>query len=210
MVAPSGSAPRGGRPRSETARQAILDATNTLLETTTVRELTIEAIARQAGVGKTTIYRWWPSKTAVVIDAFFDSIVPRTSFPPAERVSEALSQQVARLIEQYRGRYGRIVAELIAEGQADPDVLADFRERYLLRRRTAARDLIEQGKSTGELHPDLDSDLMCDLIYGSIYYRLLVGHLPLDEAFAEALPKQVLAALQRAGSYSSPPDSPSL
>ncbi len=184
-----------GRPRSEAARQAILDATNALLETTTVRDLTIEAIAKKAGVGKATIYRWWSSKVALVIDAFA-SIVPRTRDPQAESVSEALREQVGLLIEHYSGTYGRIVAEVVGEGQAEPDVLADFRERFLLRRRALARDLIERGKATGEFAPDLDTDVACDLLYGPVYYRLMVGHLPLDRAFAEALPKQALSAFQ--------------
>jgi len=211
MTSPSEPAPRTrGRPRSEVARQAILDATQTLLETATVRELTIEAIAKKAGVGKSTIYRWWPSKAAIVIDTFFESMAPLTSFSPSESVSDAISQQIGRLIDSYRGRSGRIVAEIIAEGQTDPEVLADFREHYLLRRRAAARELVEHGKTTGELDPHFDSDLMCDLIYGSIYYRLLVGHLPLDDAFAQMLPQQMLSALQRGASdTASQPDSSS-
>jgi Tetracyclin repressor-like, C-terminal domain len=136
-------------------------------------------------------------------------MAPLTSFSPSESVSDAISQQIGRLIESYRGRSGRIVAEIIAEGQTDPEVLADFREHYLLRRRAAARELVEHGKATGELDPHFDSDLMCDLIYGSIYYRLLVGHLPLDDAFAQMLPQQMLSALQRgAADTASQPDFP--
>ena len=191
-----------GRPRSEAARQAILGATRALLATTTIRELTIEAIAKKAGVGKTTIYRRWPSKVAVVIDAI-EAIVPRSRLIASKRVSEALQAQVRHLVEQYRGRYGRIVAELIAEGQADPAVLAAFRERFLLRRRAVARDLIEHGKATGEFDPHLDTDLACDIIYGPVYYRLLVAHLPLDDEFADALSQRVFMALHPAGAYGS-------
>ncbi len=191
-----------GRPRSEAARQAILAATRALLATTTIRELTIEAIAKKAGVGKTTIYRRWPSKVAVVIDAI-EAIVPRSRLIASKRVSEALQGQVRHLVEQYRGRYGRIVAELIAEGQADPAVLAAFRERFLLRRRAVARDLIEHGKATGEFDPNLDTDLACDIIYGPVYYRLLVAHLPLDDEFADALSQRVFMALHHTGAYGS-------
>ena len=207
MTKPSESPPRTrGRPRSEVARQAILDGTKTLLETLTVRELTIEAIAKKAGVGKSTIYRWWPNKASIVIDAVFELLVPLTSFSPSDSIRDALSKQIARLIENYRGRTGRIVAEIIAEGQTDPEVLADFREHYLSRRRAAAQELVERGKATGELDPNFDTDLMCDLIYGSIYYRLLVGHLPLDDAFAQMLSQQMLGALKR---HASAPVAPS-
>ncbi len=199
---PVATPPTRGRPRSEAARQAILEATRALLKTTTIRDLTIEAIAKRAGVGKTTIYRRWPSKAAVVIDAI-EVIVPRSRLMALQSISAALSAQVRHLVEQYRGRYGRIVAELIAEGQADPEVLAAFRERFLLRRRVVARDLIEHGKATGEFDPHLDTDLVCDILFGPIYYRLLVAHLPLDDEFAEALPRQVFAALHHAGAYRS-------
>lgn len=197
MVEPSTSSsasrPRG-RPRSEAARQAILDATKSLLETTTVRDLTIEAIARTAGVGKTTIYRWWSSKAAVVIDTL-EASTPRARLAECKSVTAALSEQLLLLMEQYRGPYGRIMAELIAEGQANPDLLTEFRERFLMRRRAVARDLIEHGKAIKEFDPNIDTDLVCDMIYGSLYYRLLIGHLPLDAAFAEALPKHVFGAL---------------
>lgn len=183
-----------GRPRSETARQAILEATKTLLETTTVRDLTIEAIARKAGVGKTTIYRWWSSKAAVVIDTL-EASAPRARLTDCKSVTAAISEQVGLLIEQYHGPYGRIMAELIAEGQANPGVLAAFRERFLMRRRAVARDLIEYGKAIGEFDPNIDTDIACDMIYGSLYYRLLIGHLPLDQVFAEALPQHVFGAL---------------
>ena len=72
-----------GRPRSRAAHQAILAATLDLLRTTSVRELTIEGIARAAGVGKPTIYRWWPSKNALVIEALFGAVADEVAFPPA-------------------------------------------------------------------------------------------------------------------------------
>jgi AcrR family transcriptional regulator len=204
------SSPRPrGRPRSEAARQAILEATKSLLETTTVRDLTIEAIARKAGVGKTTIYRWWSSKAAVVIDTL-EAAVPHARLAECKSVTAALSEQVRLLIEQYRGPYGRIMAELIAEGQANPGLLAEFRERFLMRRRAVARDLIEHGKSIKEFDPNIDTDLVCDMIYGSIYYRLLIGHLPLDSAFAEALPKHVFGALYERDRRHSPCRRPSV
>lgn len=189
-----------GRPRSEAARQAILESTMALLDTTTIRDLTIEAIAKKAGVGKTTIYRRWPTKAAIVIDAL-ETIVPRSHLTASQGVRESLGAQVRNLVEQYRGHYGRLVAELIGEGQSDSDILSEFRQRFLLRRRALARDLIEHGKATGEFDPELNTDLACDIIFGPIYYRLLVAHLPLDDEFAKALPQQVFVALHHAGAY---------
>lgn len=185
-----------GRPRSQKCHRAIMEATIELLEDRSVRELSIEAIAKKAGVGKTTIYRWWPCKTAVVFDAFLEYMLPRTEYPERLSAIEALSEQVKMVIEAFSGKIGRIVAEILAEGQSDPERLAEYRERFLNDRRAAAAKVIEKGKKNGEFSTDLDTELAIDIMYGPIYYRLLVGHLPLDRNFSENLPKQVIKGLQ--------------
>ena len=87
------------------------------------------------------------------------------------------------------------MAEIIAEGQCDPGALESFRDRFLNRRRDAARQVIEKGIESGEFDPSLDPDLAMDILYGPIYYRLLVQHLPLDETFARALSQQAITCL---------------
>lgn len=191
-----------GRPRSEEARRAILEATSRLMEKMPLRALTIEGIAKEAGVGKPTIYRWWDSKCAVVMDAFLAETAPQVSFRQTDSAVEALRQQVKLVIDLLRGRPGRIVAEIVGEGQADPNILEEFRTRFFARLLAPAREVIERGKGTGEIDQALDTDLALDLIYGPIYYRLLVGHRPLDEAFARSLPKRVLPALAAAAARS--------
>jgi AcrR family transcriptional regulator len=186
---------RIGRPRSEESKAAILEATWNLLKTTCVKNLTIEAIARESGVGKTTIYRWWNNKTAVVMDAFWEKLLPEIQFPQSESATEAIAAQMKLLIEAFSGDYGRIVAQIIAEGQACSETLASYRDRFLDARREAAKAIIQQGIENGEFPPHLDPELAIDLLYGAIYFRLLVGHLPLDRAFAEELPKLALKAI---------------
>lgn len=185
-----------GRPRSLQSQEAILCATWKLLETTTLRDLSIEAIAKQAGVGKTTIYRWWSSKTTVVIDAFMNKVTPEIPFLETRSATEALNAQVASIVKVFSGDYGQIVAEIIAEGQADNEALENFRDRFLLPRRQAARAIIQQGIDTGEFDQKLDPELAMDILYGPIYYRLLIEHLPLDEDFAVNLPERVLRCFQ--------------
>ena len=119
-----------GRARSEASRRAILNATLKLLEQQTVQQVTIESIAKKAGVGKATIYRWWASKASVVIDAFVQNHVVHTPMPKGVSAQEALTQHMRLLIEQYSGWPGRVVAQILAEGQADPEVLREFRERF--------------------------------------------------------------------------------
>lgn len=188
-----------GRPRSEAAHQALLEATARLMEDMPIRNITIDGIAKAAGVGKPTIYRWWDSKCALVMDAFLAASEPRIPVPKSGSAVDALTLQVKRIITLLRGRSGRIVAEMVGEGQSDPHILEEFRDRFFSRLLAPARATIERGKETGELDKTLDTALALDLMCGPIYYRLLVGHQPLDAAFAKALPKRVVAALQAAG-----------
>jgi AcrR family transcriptional regulator len=185
-----------GRPRSEESKAAILNATWELLKTTSLRDLSIEAIARQSGVGKTTIYRWWPSKVAVVMDAFVEHLLPAIPFPEGVSATEAIARQMASLIQAFSGDYGRIVAQIIAEGQADPEALASYRDRFIYPRRAAAKAIIQQGIESGEFDSKLDPEMAIDILYGAIYFRLLVGHLPLDRQFAEELPQWALKVLK--------------
>ncbi|NJM27138.1 MAG: TetR/AcrR family transcriptional regulator [Pseudanabaena sp. RU_4_16] len=193
---PQTSARQIGRPRSEESKTAILDATWKLLKTTTLRDLSIEAIARESGVGKTTIYRWWSCKAAVVMDAFLEKVSPEIQFPKDVSATEALTSQMAALVKAFSGEYGRIVAQIIAEGQADPAVLASYRDRFLSARRAAAKAILQQGIKSGEFNPDIDLELAIDILYGAIYFRLLVRHLPLDRQFASELSQQALKVVE--------------
>ena len=184
-----------GRPRSEKARQSLLAATRRLLAKKPVRSLTIEGIAKEAGVGKPTIYRWWDSKCALVMDAFLIDIAPQLPIAGNGSALAALDKQVKLVIEMLRGRSGRIIADMIGEGQADPHMLEEFRERFFAQILAPARAVIERGKETGEISKDIEADLALDMIYGPIYYRLLVGHRPLDDDFANSLAKRIGPAL---------------
>ena len=175
---------RVGRPRSETTRHRILAATMRLLEEQTVQSLTIEAIAREAGVGKATIYRWWDSKALVVIDAFMEHHTVKTPMPQDLPPAEALAIHFTSLVHEYSGWSGRIVAQIIAEGQADPTVLRELRGRFHNSRRAVVRDVLERWRATEQIRTPVNIEILSDLIYAPVYMRLLVGHAPLDEEFA--------------------------
>lgn len=179
-----GGGRRPGRPRSEATRREILAATLRLLERSTVQALTIEAIAKESGVGKATIYRWWETKAHVVIDAFMDHHVAHTPMPRDVPPGEAIARHITSLVEQYAGWSGRIVAQIIAEGQADPAVLREFRERFHDGRRAVVREVLEQWRAEAGLPVPPNIELLSDLLYAPIYMRLLLGHAPLDAAFA--------------------------
>jgi AcrR family transcriptional regulator len=157
--------------------------------------VTVEAIAERAGVSKATVYRWWPNRAAVVMDGFLSTVSSQVPFPHTGRAREDIRLHMRRLTEAFGGRMGHTVAALIAEGQADPELAEALRSRWLSVRRTEAREILELGIARGELREDLDLEVAVDVLYGPIYYRLLVGHAPLDEDLADALVKQIFAGL---------------
>src|SRR6476469_3913105 len=190
--------------RSEESRAAILGATVELLDETTVQKLSIEAIAKRAGVGKTTIYRWWPNKSAVVIDAFMEHHLIHTPIPDDVPVREALITHVTSLVEQYAGPGGRLVAQLIAESQYDDQILKAFRERFWDGRRAAVLELVKRGIRDGELRDDTDAELMVELVYSPVYVRLLLSYRELDREFARAVVDAAFAGIAPATTKTSP------
>ena len=185
-----------GRPRSEEAYQSLIKATTRLMETKPIRNITIGEIAKEAGVGKPTIYRWWDSKCALVMDAFLTSAAPHIPSLESGSAIDALTLQIKSVIKLMNGRSGRIVAEIVGEGQSDPHILEEFRDRFFSHLLSPARAVVERGKACGEFDPSLDTELALDLIYGPIYYRLLVGHQLLDSSFADSLPERISLALK--------------
>jgi len=190
----SGNRPPG-RPRSERARRAILQAANELLESEGFAAVTVEAIAERAGVSKATVYRWWPNRAAVVMDGFLSTVSSEVPFPHTGHAREDLRLHMHRLTEAFSGKMGRTVAALIAEGQADPELAEALRSRWLSVRRAEAREILELGIERGELREDLDPEVAVDVLYGPIYYRMLVGHALLDEDFADALADHIFSGL---------------
>ena len=176
-----------GRPRSEESRQAILRSTLTLLTETGFPQLSIEAIAADADVSKATVYRWWPTKAALVADAFSDSASDELRFPDTGSVQKDISLQMRQVVRVFRSQRGKVVAALLGGGQSDPELIAAFRERFLWPRRRQAYQTLQRGIDRGELPAGIDMDLTLDSLYGPIYMRFLIRHDELNESFADAL-----------------------
>ena len=184
---------------SERVHRAILQAANELLESEGFAAVTVEAIAERAGVSKATVYRWWPNRAAVVMDGFLSIVSSEVPFPHTGHAREDIRIHMRRLAEAFSGKIGRTVAALIAEGQSDPELAEALRSRWLSVRRTEAREILELGIERGELREDLDQEVAVDVLYGPIYYRMLVGHAPLDDDFADVLADHVFAGLAARG-----------
>ena len=187
-----------GRRRSARSHDAIVAATQELLVERGYRELTIEGVAARAGVGKQTIYRWWPSKAALVLEAYLagSDTVPQ----PPERGStladvRALLHWLIDVLAQPIG--GRVVAGLVADLQHDPDLAEGFHRDVVPARRSAMLAVLEHARERGELREDADLELAVDTLHGAVFYRLLFSGEPLDAEFTERLARQVIGGLAR-------------
>ncbi|HEY6492353.1 MAG TPA: TetR/AcrR family transcriptional regulator [Trebonia sp.] len=179
--------PHTGRRRNDAARDAILDAAFRLISDPGTEAVTIDAIAAEAGVGRQTIYRWWPSKGAVVADALVrhaQAVVPeRETGSFAGDLAVYFTDTFAGLRNE---AYADRLRQIVAEAQHDEHVarvLADFTAV----RRAALRALLERGRAADELPAEADIEMLVDMAYGVLYYRLLIGHAPLDETAARSL-----------------------
>lgn len=176
-----------GRPRSEQARQSILQSTLQLLAEKGFSQLTIEAVAARANVGKATVYRWWPDKGALIADAFASSTTRKLHFPDTGSVRSDMNQQMRQLIKVFRSRRGRIVSAMLGAGQSDHNLIAAFRERFMKPRRQEAYATLRRGISRGQLKKNVDMDLLLDSLYGPIYMRFLLRHDRLTPEFVDGL-----------------------
>jgi AcrR family transcriptional regulator len=185
-------ATRMGRPRSEAARDAILKAALRLVTKRGFRAVTVNEISEEAGVGKMTIYRRWPNKAAVVMDSLLALVGPETSFPVGKDALQSMRLQLNLQATFFRSARGNLIRSLVAEAQSDPELAAAFRDRWLAPRREEVRQMLRQAMKEGSLRKDLDLETAIDLLYGSFYYRLLLGTGHFDEKFIESTYQQFL------------------
>jgi AcrR family transcriptional regulator len=153
----------------------------------TVQQLSIEAIAKRAKVSKATIYRWWPGKAAVVIDAFMESHVANTRIREDLPVRDALLAHLKALISRFAGPEGRLARQIIAEAQYDPATLNVVRTQIWDDRHAAVEKLMQRGIDEGVFRPDLDPGAAAASFYAPILVYLLLGVEPLDASLAERL-----------------------
>jgi AcrR family transcriptional regulator len=186
-----------GRPRSARARQAILTTALRLVKQEGFSRLSIEGIAREAGVGKPTIYRWWPSKGAIVFDALQQHAQQVLPAPPDGPLAERLEIWLKTIFKVLNEEMGEIVRGLMAEAQRDPVFAAFFRTEFILMRRQPLLAILHEGVRRGELPATTNSEVMVDLIYGAMWYRLLVQHAPLDDTFAHDIVHMLLPGSSR-------------
>ena len=185
------SPPASGRPRSADATDAVLQAALDLAQQAGMPNATVERIARQSGVAKTTIYRRWPNAAAIVMDAFLKEMSPQILYHPKPTVQETLAASITQLAHVLQGPRGQLLRHLLGAAQGDPDVQAAFLQRWVGPRRAQAKVLLAQARKTGEVRAQADDEVLIDSLYGAVYYRLMMPYAELSPAYIQALVAQV-------------------
>ena len=191
------------RRRSARSRAAILAATRELLRETGFGRLTIEGIAARAGVGKQTIYRWWPTKGAVVFDALLQgagTTDEERALPDTGDVERDLRTVLRATVEEMRDpETDRLQRTIAAEVQHDPALAEELVARLLRPQMRATADRLRAGQRAGQLDPGIDVDLAAELLFGPLFHRWLLRTAPLDGGYADRIVDHVLAGLRRVG-----------
>jgi AcrR family transcriptional regulator len=181
-----------GRRRNEDARQAILSATVELIEKSGGSGVTVEAAAATAGVGRQTIYRWWPRKGPLIAEALAERAESLIAIPDTGDYRSDLIAFLEASFDDANENAG-VLRGFMALAQQDPDVAA-IASTFAAAKRAPLRTLLCRGRDGGALSPDVEIGTLEDLVYGFLWYRLLLGHAPLDAAAAAHLADAVIAA----------------
>jgi AcrR family transcriptional regulator len=175
----------GGRPRDPRAEQAILGATRKLLAEGGVGNLTVEKVAARAGVAKTTVYRRWRSKDELALAVLIDMVEQVVAVPELKDTRAELVAFVDGAVTILGSTLmGRVMQGLVSDLAADRDLAKAFRERVVAVRIAEVRRLVDRGIARGDLRPDADYELAHELLFGPVYYRLLLSGAPLDKDLA--------------------------
>jgi AcrR family transcriptional regulator len=189
------SAPRGrGRPRDEVARSRILESALLTLEDLGFAGATCDAIAERAGASKATIYRWWPNKSAVILEALRETVAQELPFPDTGDLHQDIRLQLHNFRKLLNGPRGGAMKAFIAAAQSDAEVAEAFRSVWVLPRRAAATRTLERYRGIS-LRANVNLDLVMDIMYGPLYYRLLIGHAPISCQYINDLADSVLSSI---------------
>lgn len=183
------------RPRSIKVHEAAVDATRQLLAEGGLPAATMDAIAARSGVSKATLYKHWPSRTAVAAEAFGRDMADAVPLPDTGTTAGDLGEQVRLVSRFYATPEGTVFSQLLAACVSDEGGAAYFRAWFLAGRRTAIATLWQRGVERGDVRPGVDADTATDLLFGPLIFRLLTGHLPLTDDGAAAIAEAALHGL---------------
>ncbi|AQN79071.1 hypothetical protein A9176_01040 [Leuconostoc garlicum] len=173
-----------GRPRSEAAKTAIIQATISLLDTVPFSNLTIEAIAKQSGVSKATIYRWWPNKEALLFTAFLHVTTVDVNFEPALSIADNFRQVIGDLVVILNQPLGRALITVLID---QPERVTAFQTTFFEVKRRAAKQLLTAGQAQHVIKPDIDLDKALDMLFGAVYLRVFLYTEVVDTDYIDAV-----------------------
>ena len=186
---------RPGTPRSIRVHEAAVDATRHLLAEGGLPAATIDAIAARSGVSKATLYKHWPSRTAVAAEAFGRELADAVPLPDTGTTAGDLTEQLLRVSRFHASAEGTVFAQLLAACVSDEGGAAYFRAWFLAGRRAAVATLWQRGVDRGDVRPGVDVDTATDLLFGPLVFRLMTGHLPLTDEAAGGIADAALHGL---------------
>lgn len=165
-------------------QHSILQAVSDALAEGEYHQLTIEDVAARAGVGKSTIYRWWKHKSELVLDAFKQRTAGVFELDASQSLRSNLVQQLTLLVQALNHPVGRALLVVMANYR---ELATDFFQQYLLPRRKQTHQLIQQAIERGELRADYPFDLMLDTLYGPIHYQIIFFNRMPDDQYIQNL-----------------------
>ncbi|MFF9105143.1 TetR/AcrR family transcriptional regulator [Streptomyces rubrogriseus] len=183
---------RGRRPASE-VRADVLRAVEELLWSEGSTAVTYESVARQAGVSKTTLYKWWPSKGALALDGYFHAVKATLAFHDTGDIRADLIDQLQHFAHITTATpAGRILTELVGQSQTDDELAVAYRARYSAERRRLAVERMRRAQKAGQIRSEIDLQVLVDQLWGAVYHRLLIPDEPITDEFITALVNNVL------------------
>jgi len=186
-----------GRPRSQQARRAILDATRALVEQGGYEAATIEAVAARSGVAKTTIYRWWHNRPSLVVDLLMEMAAEAVPMPSGPNPLAAVRTEMRGIAGAADHLMGRLLTSLLGEAQRDPEIRTALLDGLFHPRTEATAKMIRKAQAAGQLRKDVPAHVIVDLLVGPLFYRMFVRHQPLNAAFVSRVFHCVVAGLEQ-------------
>lgn len=189
--------PARGRPRSQKARRAVLDAARALVEKGGYHAATIEAIAERAGVAKTTIYRSWPNRAALIVDLLMEMAQNAVPMPSGPDPLEAVRTEMRGIARASDHLMGHLLTALVAEAQRDPEIRTALLSGLFHPRSNATAKMVRKAQEAGVVRKDISALVAVDLLVGPLFYRMLVRHQPLTDAYVSQVFRVVTAGLEQ-------------
>ncbi len=189
-----------GRRRNAATSRAILDAAAALLQEKGYANFAIEEVARRSGASKSTIYRWWPSKMHLLLDIFGDEVEKAIVVPDFGNIEAEIIFLTRTIWKFWRETpSGQAFKSMIAEAQADPSAIEEWRSRFLPERRRRLLFILQRAAGRGELRPDIKPEIVIDMLFGFSWYRLLTGQIDDDVKVITAMVREIVQGITRNG-----------